>query len=72
MANFMQKGGVRSQLFTENAEFLAMPLTKPCHCTPYLLIIHKLVGAWLWPLSHNSHYATIRDTEYLANGVELH
>ena len=68
----MQKGGVRSQIFGENAEFLAMPLTKPCHCNPYLLVIHKLVDVWLWSLSHNSHYATIRGMENLASRVKPH
>ena len=68
----MQKGGVRSQIFAENEEYSAMLLTKPCHCATYWRIIHRQVSTWVSSLSHNSHYATIRSMENLANGVEPH
>ena len=68
----MQKGGVRSQIFAENGDFSDMLLTKTCHCATYWLIIHRQVSTRVWSLSHNSHYATIRSMEKLANGVEPH
>ena len=68
----MQKGGVQSQIFAENEEYSAMLLAKPCHCATYVVIIHNPGEPWLWSLSHNSHYATIRSMENLANGVEPH
>ena len=68
----MQKGGVRSQIIAENHELSAMHHTKPCHCATYGLIIHTLVDVWLWSLSHNSHYATIRGMENLASRVKPH
>lgn len=49
-----------------------MLLTKPGHCATYVVIIHNPGEASLWSLSHNSHYATIRSMENLANGVEPH
>ena len=72
IANFIQKGGVRSQIFAENEEYSVMLLTKSCHCATHAVITHNPGETQLWSLSHNSHYATIRSMENLANGVEPH